>query len=72
MCYRLNAKLDGATDRLVYDYVRDHMLDEGEKLPSFATWAKQLRTARSFHGQKKNQPRAARPHGKSIVLQDQV
>ncbi len=68
----LNAELDGASDRTVYDWVAENMLDEGEKPPAFGTWARQLRAGRSFHGNQKNEPRVSRPHGKSIVRKRQI
>jgi hypothetical protein len=68
----LNAELDGAIDKQVYDWIRDNMLEDNEKLPAFATWQRQLRGARGFHGERKNERRSNRPHGRSIVQEDQI
>ena len=67
-----NPKLCSAIDKEVYNWVKDNVLDEGEKLPSFATWQRQLRTVRKHNGDQKNESRIARPHGKSIVMEGEI
>ena len=42
------------TDRDVYDWYVEDMADDEERLPSFDTWAKYVRTIRSALGQQKN------------------
>jgi hypothetical protein len=63
--------LAGATDRDVYDWLENN-LDDGEDLPTFATWGKYVREARSAAGENKNRPRAGRDTGRSIVRPDQI
>jgi hypothetical protein len=67
-----NASLEGGTDQEVYDFVRDHLLEEGEKLPTFASWGKYLREARAAVGAGKNSPRAGRNPGRSIIGLDEA
>jgi hypothetical protein len=72
MAIEQNPELNGAIDEKIYEWVRDNMLDDGEKLPVKGTWKRQLRTARSYHGKRKNETRINRPHGKSIVQENQI
>jgi hypothetical protein len=72
-------KLGKTTDRQAYQWLTDNGLPDekdspevakelaGYKLPSFATWSKQLRTARKALGEQKHTRRAGRSLGKSIV-----
>lgn len=69
---RRNAILVDASDKEIYEWVWENVLDHGEKLPKLATWEKQLRTARSYYGQQKNGSRINRQYGKSIVREDQI
>jgi hypothetical protein len=68
---RQNPELANATDRAVYDAVKER-LDAGESLPTLETWSKYLRAARTYHAANKYQPRAGRERGKSIVTRDQI
>jgi len=43
----------------------------GYKLPAQDTWEKYVRKALSELGESKNQPRGGRPHGSSVVRQDE-
>ena len=42
------------TDQAAYDWFIEHVADEGETLPAFATWVKYLRLARAVAGEQKN------------------
>jgi hypothetical protein len=42
------------TDQAHYDWFIEHVADEGELLPVFATWAKYVRQARAAVGEQKN------------------
>jgi hypothetical protein len=42
------------------------------KLPSLDTWVRYVRKARNALGEQKSSTRRGRPHGKSIVRQDQI
>jgi hypothetical protein len=64
-------ELNGATDRVVYDWLKRH-LEEDETLPTFATWSRYVRDAREFYETQKNLPRAGRLPGKSVVREDQI
>jgi hypothetical protein len=66
-----NAELNGATDRKVYDWLAEH-LDDGEQLPSFATWDRYVRKARAAENTRKNTPRRRRQTGRSIVRPDEI
>jgi hypothetical protein len=68
---RRNPELANATDRDVYDAVKEQ-LDSGETLPSFATWTRYLRDARDYHDANKSKSRAGREHGKSVVRRDEI
>jgi hypothetical protein len=68
---RRNTALTDASDQDVYAWLQDY-LDEGEKLPTFATWSKYVREARKATGTNKNHVRAGRDTGKSIVRPDQI
>jgi hypothetical protein len=73
------SKLGRTTDRQAYDYLRDNGLPDerespelasalaGYKLPTFATWSKQVRNARKRLGEQKHTRRAGRPRGRSTV-----
>jgi hypothetical protein len=63
---RTNAELSGAGDRAVYDWLTEHS-EEGEQLPSFASWTRYLRDARAAIGTSKHTPRHGRETGRSIV-----
>ncbi|NOY42979.1 MAG: hypothetical protein GXP26_14230 [Planctomycetes bacterium] len=67
-----NAKLDGARDRDIYDWMDQNQLEEDETLPTFSTWQRQLRAGRKYHGEQKNTPRVAPTTGNSIVLADEI
>ncbi|TWT41523.1 hypothetical protein [Botrimarina hoheduenensis] len=68
----------GRTDRETYDWLAecDAELFVGPladyELPSCDTWQRQLRAARKHFGGQKNQPRASRPSGGSIVLASEI
>jgi hypothetical protein len=66
-----SAELQGATDRQVYEWLREH-LDQGESLPAFATWTRYLSEARAAHDSRKYSPRAGRETGRSIVRPDEI
>jgi hypothetical protein len=66
-----NPALDGGTDREVYDWLSEH-LDDGEQLPTFATWGRYVRKARTAHGTGKNTSRRGRQTGRSIVHPDEI
>lgn len=68
---RRNPELDNATDRKVYDAVKES-LDTGEALPTLATWSKYLRDARKHYDAHKHEPRAGRQHGMSVAQRDQI
>ena len=42
------------TDRAAYDWFVKNLADDGENLPTFATWGKYLRLARTAAGEQKN------------------
>lgn len=58
------------TDRQVHDWLTEHGF-EGYELPSFETWARQVRAGRGAYGTQKNHPRAGRT-GRSIVKHDEI
>lgn len=68
---RRNPELANATDREVYDAITEQ-LDRDETVPSFDTWSKYLREARTHHDANKYQRRAGRERGKGIVTRDQI
>jgi hypothetical protein len=65
-------------DREAHEVLKDEDFaeDVGEladyQLPTFGTWARQLRHARRLLGEQKYTRRAGRPTGKSVVRQDQI
>ncbi|MDY0165273.1 MAG: hypothetical protein RBS80_01935 [Thermoguttaceae bacterium] len=70
-------------DREAWEYLREHGIDDekgdaGElaewRLPSFDTFARNLRTARAYFGERKYTPRNAKalPTGRSIVKADEI
>jgi hypothetical protein len=63
-------ELNGALDREVYDWVKEHA--DGEPLPAFNTWDRYVRDARKHLGKQKNTPRKGRATGKSVVSEDQI
>jgi hypothetical protein len=65
-----NAALVGATDRQVYDWLRENGKDES--LATFATWGRYLREARAFHDAQKNTPRIGRKTGRSIARPEEI
>ena len=65
-----NAELKEAKDRDVYDWLKEN-LDEGELLPTFATWQRQLRLARQYSAARKNMPRN-KSGGRSVVKQSEL
>lgn len=78
-CLRAEKKPDDLQDWEVYKLVKEEGIPEdsqGEltdyQLPAEATWTRYLRQARQVLGEQKNHPRLGRPHGKSIVRQDQL
>jgi hypothetical protein len=62
------------TDREIYDYLKETLADEkdGFRLPAFDTWQRYLRTARRTLDCRKHNPRHGRPHGPSVVTEDQI
>ncbi len=66
------------SDRKAYDWLKERDNDRfiGElvdyQMPAFATWQRQLRTARSAMGQQKNTPRAGRALGKSVARTSEI
>lgn len=66
-----NAELNGATEEQVYVWLTQH-LDDGEQLPSFATWARYVREGRAETNARKNTPRRGRQTGRSIVRPDEI
>jgi hypothetical protein len=62
------------TDREVYDFVKHTCMtdNDGIQLPAFNTWQRYLRSARRALNCRKHQPRYGRPHGSSIVHQNQI
>jgi hypothetical protein len=68
---RTNAKLQGATDQQVYDWLAAH-IEDGEQLPSFSTWGRYLRDARATHGTSKHNRRAGRETDRNIARPDQI
>lgn len=42
------------TDQAAYDWFIEHVADEGESLPAFASWVKYVRLARADAGEQKN------------------
>jgi len=63
-------QLAGATDRQVYDWLLQHS-DEDEP-PVFSTWSRYLREARAFYGTRKNNRRAGRETGRSVVRATEI
>ncbi len=55
-------------DRDVYDWLKRNYPKDHE-LPTFDTWARYLRKARRFHGDRKNNPVAGRG-GRSLIRRD--
>lgn len=64
-------RLAEATDQEVYEYVRDNLLDDGERLPKLETWTRHVRAGRTANGERKNQPRAGRV-GRSVVRAHEI
>jgi hypothetical protein len=62
-------ELQRETVRAVYDWIAEH--NDGDRLLSFATWERYLRTARKVTGTGKNTPRRGRT-GRSIVGPDEI
>lgn len=62
------------TDLAVYEHYRENHFDRENEdaMPSFETWAKQVRIARKFHGTQKNTRRAGRTGGSSIVTPERI
>lgn len=63
------------TDQKAYDWLREQEFDAplvGYKLPAFDTWSKYVRAARKHYGEQKNQPRAGRATGPSVVWQSEI
>lgn len=67
-----NAELDGTRDRDVYDWVQENLIEDGEEIPEFDTWSRQLRSARAHNNDRKNERRSGRPQGRNFVRQDQI
>jgi len=65
-------KLVEDTDQIVYDWIDENLLDEGESLPSFATWRRQMGAGRKHHDDQKNTPKANRAIGRSIVRPPEI
>ncbi len=61
--------LKGATDREVYDWLREH--SDADTFPEFATWGRYLRDARKATGTGKYTPRSGRT-GRSVVRPDEI
>jgi hypothetical protein len=67
-------------DREAYELLRDEDVLENASTPELAdyhlptldTWTRHLRTARKELGEQKNTPRRGRPHGPSVIRQDQI
>lgn len=61
------------TDRQVYEALANsHKLAGEDKLPTFPTWSRNLRTARNAISQQKHQSRAGRAAGKRSIVASQV
>lgn len=66
-------------DRDAWDWLNENGTDgagsgelDGYELPTFASWARYLRSARQAVGEQKYTPRSARPTGGSIVHADEL
>jgi len=77
-CYAVSEDkcLAKATDGDVYEWLKKNAAkwldDAGYTLPSLHTWERYVRAGRQHHKVHKNTPRAARPHGTSIVPVKQI
>jgi hypothetical protein len=63
------------TARQAYEWLVEQGLPDqlaGYSLPNLDTWERYLRKARLALGEQKNTPRAGRPHGRSVVRQDEI
>jgi hypothetical protein len=70
---RTNAALDGATDRTVYDWLKEHLEeDEANALPAYSTWTRYLSDARAAYNTRKHNSRAGRETGRSTVRPDEI
>ncbi len=58
------------TDNEAYRLLRDR-LEDGESLPSEATWIRYVRSFRNAHGLQKNSPRKDRD-GRSVIQADRA
>lgn len=65
-CSELEAKRDAE----VYDYIKENILDTGEKLPELNTFCRYIRDVRRALGKSKYSPRAGRS-GRSIVREEE-
>jgi hypothetical protein len=52
----MEASPELTTDQAAYDWFIENLADEGERLPTFATWVKYVRLARAVAGEQKNKP----------------
>lgn len=74
-----NAELKSATLKQIYDWLADseNMSVEdhpyyGRKMPKYETWEKYVREAQQHYGTQRNQPRAGRSYGRSVVREYQI
>jgi len=74
--YRLaterKAEWDGSTAQAAYDWINENLLDEGESIPSYATWRRQMGAGKKHGDDLMNTPKASRANGKSIVRADEI
>jgi len=65
-------------DREAYDWLNEHSDEKfigdlvGYELPAFATWCSYVRKGRAATGESKNQSRAGRVAGSSVVKQSEI
>jgi hypothetical protein len=67
-----NPDLRTATDKEVYDWLKEHPDVDDASLPCFDTFQRYLRAARQFFGSQKNTPRAGRSDSRSVVRRDEI
>jgi hypothetical protein len=65
-----STEMENETDAVVYEWVKEHV-EQGEGLPTLATWSKYLREARNHYQTPKHSPRRGRETGKSVVRQEE-
>lgn len=67
-----NPQLADATDKKVHEWLRDHCPVEEYDPPEYKTWSRYVRAGRKYHDKRKNNPRAGRSTGSSIVTPKQI